>query len=58
MNTRINISQRKRKAVARNNKVPPQAPAKGLAMSLNHARLTDAKVRASLDQMAKNITIH
>ena len=57
MNTRRNIGQRRRTTVAKDNKAPPQALAEGLVMPLNPSRLTDAKVRASLAQMEKDITM-
>nr|XP_010319974.1 uncharacterized protein LOC104647095 [Solanum lycopersicum] len=46
-----------RAAAARGNQNPPQAPAKGVAMLVNPARLTDAEVRASLAHMAQAITM-
>ena len=39
-------------AAARGDQNSPQAPAEGVAMPVNPARLTDAEVRAYLAQMA------
>ena len=57
MNTWRTKGLRTGAATARCNKNPPQAPAEGVAMPVNPARLTDAEVRASLAQMAPAITI-
>ena len=57
MNTRRTKVLRTGGAATRGNQHPPQAPAEGVAMPVNPARLTDAEVRASLAQMAQAITI-
>ena len=44
-------------AVAAVNQVPPQAPAAGMEMHVNLARLTDGEVRIALAQMAQAITL-
>ena len=44
-------------AAATGNQNPFQAPAEGLVMPVNPARLTDVEVRASLDQIAQAITM-
>ena len=41
----------------RGNRNPPHAPAEGVAMPVNPARLTDAEVSASLAQIAQAITM-
>ena len=43
MNTRRTIGHRRGVATAGNNKVPPQAPAEGVAMPVNPAGLTDVE---------------
>ena len=43
INTRITICQRRGGEAAGGNQVPPQAPAEGVAMSVNPAGLTDAE---------------
>ena len=57
MNTWRTKGLRRGGAVARGNQNPPQAPAKGVVMLVNPARLTDAEVRASLAHMAQAITM-
>ena len=57
MNTWRTKGLRTGAATARCNKNPPQAPAEGVAMPVNPARLNDAEVRASLAQMAQAITM-
>nr|XP_004239561.1 uncharacterized protein LOC101256381 [Solanum lycopersicum] len=51
------IGLRRGIANARDNQVPLQALAEGLAIPVNPAGLTDAEVRASLAQMAQAITM-
>ena len=55
MNTRRNIGQKRGVAVVGDNQVPHQAPAKGVAILVNPAGLTDAEVRESLAQMEQTI---
>ena len=57
MNTWRTKGLRTGTAAARGNQNPPQAPAKGVVMPVNPARLTDAEVRASLAQIAHTITM-
>ena len=57
MNTWRTKGLRTGAAAARGNQNPPQAPAEGVAMPVNQARLSDAEVRASLAQMAQDITM-
>ena len=57
MNTRRTIGQRRGGAAAEVNQVPPQASPEGMAMLVNPAGLTDARVRASLAQMTQVITM-
>ena len=57
MNTWRTKGLRTGAATARCNKNPPQAPAEGVAMPVNPARLTDAEVRASLAHMEQAITM-
>ena len=45
MNTRRNIGQKRGVAVVGDNQVPHQAPAKGVAILVNPAGLTDVEVR-------------
>ncbi|XP_069152666.1 uncharacterized protein [Solanum lycopersicum] len=57
MNTWRTKGLRTGAGAARGNQNPPQAPAEGVAMPVNPAGMTDAEVRASLDQMAQAITM-
>ena len=50
--TRRTIGQRRGGVAVGDNKVPPQAPAEGVAMPVNPAGLNDDVVRASLAQIA------
>ena len=55
MDHRRAICQIRGVAIAGDNQIPPQAPAKGVAMPVNPALLIDAEVWASLAQMAQDI---
>ena len=57
MNTWRTKGLRTGAAAARGNQNPPQAPAEGVAMPVNAVGLTDAEVRAYLDQRSKSITM-
>ena len=57
MNTWRTKGLRTGAAATRGNQNPSLAPAEGVAIPVNPARLTDAEVRASLAQMAQSITM-
>ena len=57
MNTRRNIGHWRKGGAAGGNQVPPKAPTKGVPMSVNLTRLSDAEIQASLAQTAQSITM-
>ncbi|XP_069144529.1 uncharacterized protein [Solanum lycopersicum] len=57
MNTRSANGHRRGGEIVGGNQNPPQAPAEGVPMPVNPIELTNAEVRASLAQMALDITM-
>lgn len=57
INTKGNIDQGRVGEASGGNRVPPQAPAERVAMSVNLAEFSDVEVRRASAQMTQSITL-